>query len=104
MLMLSGPMELFVLLDLMASKTCMENIVMLDGWRFFVCLSMSLFSCEVEYFVACTNCLLKAVAELESCLKESIWCSRVCVCCVCDPSSHSVSLSRCVICVVIFSW
>ena len=62
MLMLSGPVELFVLLDLMASKTCMEDIVMLDGWRFFVCLSMSLFSCEVEYFVACTNCLLKAVA------------------------------------------
>ena len=43
MLMLSGPVELFVLLDLIASKTCNKVIVMLNDWRFFVCLSMSLF-------------------------------------------------------------
>ena len=62
MLMLSGSVELFVLLVLMASKTCKEVIVMLDDWRFFVCLSVVRFSRDVEYLVACTNCLLKAAA------------------------------------------
>ena len=33
MLMLSGPVELFVLLDLICSKTCKEVILMLDHWR-----------------------------------------------------------------------
>ena len=61
MFILSGPVELLFLLDLIASKTCVTVIVILVDSSLAVCLFMILFSCDV-YLTACVNCLLKAVA------------------------------------------
>ena len=89
MLILSGPVELFLLLCFIALGHCLQC----------VCFPIYVSVCVVCFMFDCVGELWVVLGVF--CWLIRVWSSKEYVCCVCDPSVHLSAPSICQICVFV---